>query len=292
MPEPLIRNVSDTARWVAAYRERETRRAKPLFRDPLAGRLAGDRGRAIAAQASHHSEWVLIARTKVIDELIVQAVANGVDCVLSLAAGFDTRPYRLPLPPDLRWIEADLPALIEEKETALRDEKPVCRLTREAVDLANSDVRAEFLTRATASARNALVITEGLAMYLEPEVVAELAASLAAQPAIKRWILDFSSPLIVKMASDSMGGHLAAAPMKFGPPDGIGFFERHGWKQSEAISLLRAAGQFGRLRNPIMRILARLPQPKPRTPNGRWSIVAQLDRASAKSAIVIREGME
>jgi O-methyltransferase involved in polyketide biosynthesis len=34
--EPLIRNVSDTARWVAVYRARETERPDAHFRDPFA----------------------------------------------------------------------------------------------------------------------------------------------------------------------------------------------------------------------------------------------------------------
>ncbi|MGC4075419.1 MAG: SAM-dependent methyltransferase [Nibricoccus sp.] len=280
MAEPLIRNVSDTARWVAAYRERETLLPDPLFRDALAGRLAGDRGRAIAAQASPHTAWALVTRTKVIDDLVLQAVADGADCVLSLAAGFDTRPYRLLLPPELRWIEADLPALIAEKEELLRDEKPVCRLSREAVDLADPLARAAFLKRVTASSRRVLVITEGLVMYLDAAVVADLAASLAAEPAIFRWVLDFSSPVILKMASDAMADRLASAPFKFAPEDGLGFFERHGWKEGEAISLIRKAGQFDRLPNWVMRLLARLPQPVPRSAKGRWSIVARLERTA------------
>ena len=236
MSQLLIRNVSDTARWVAAYRERETNRTEPLFRDPLAGRLAGERGRAIAARASIHSEWALVTRTKILDDLILQAVAEGADCVLSLAAGFDTRPYRLALPPALRWIEADLPELIAEKEILLQGERPVCQVTREAVDLADPAARAAFLKRAVGSARRALVITEGLVMYLDPGVVAGLAAALSGQPGITHWLLDFSSPAILKKVKETTGNRLAAAPMIFAPPDGIAFFERHGWnvgRQSE-----------------------------------------------------------
>jgi O-methyltransferase involved in polyketide biosynthesis len=40
---PLIRNVSDTALWVAVYRARETDRPDAVFRDPYARRLAGAR---------------------------------------------------------------------------------------------------------------------------------------------------------------------------------------------------------------------------------------------------------
>ena len=42
-----IRNVSDTARWVAIYRAIESERADALFNDPFARRLGGERGEAI-----------------------------------------------------------------------------------------------------------------------------------------------------------------------------------------------------------------------------------------------------
>jgi len=57
-----------------------------------------------------------VARTKVIDDVIIEAIAEGCDKVLNLAAGLDTRSYRLNLPPDFAWVEADLPELLAEKE--------------------------------------------------------------------------------------------------------------------------------------------------------------------------------
>ena len=135
--DPLISNVSDTARWVATYRATESARPDALFHDPLAERLAGERGRAIVASAPRtiRNGWWLVARTKVIDDVIIEAIGDGCDRVLNLAAGLDTRPYRLDLPPDFTWVEADLPALLAEKAQLLVDEAPRCRLTRHAVDL-------------------------------------------------------------------------------------------------------------------------------------------------------------
>ena len=121
MSTSAISNVSDTARWVAVYRARESARPDALFHDPFAQALAGERGEAIAALMPRQarSGWPLITRTKVMDEMILERIAQGCDCVVNLAAGFDTRPYRLAIPASLRWIEADLPALIEEKEQLL-----------------------------------------------------------------------------------------------------------------------------------------------------------------------------
>ena len=61
-PDPAIRHISDTAVWAAMYRAAETDRTRPLFRDPFARRLAGERGEAIAAtmrhQEKHAGAWV------------------------------------------------------------------------------------------------------------------------------------------------------------------------------------------------------------------------------------------
>lgn len=112
-PDAIMRDISDSALGVAVERARETKRKRPLFRDPYAGRLAGERGRRIARETRNRliSAGVVV-RTAVFDELILQTVKrNGAACVLKLGAGLDTRPYRLDLPGDLRWVEADLPDL-------------------------------------------------------------------------------------------------------------------------------------------------------------------------------------
>jgi O-methyltransferase involved in polyketide biosynthesis len=64
-----IRDISDTALWVAVYRAEESERADALFRDRYARKLAGDRGMQIAAAmrfARRHS-WSYVARTWLVD---------------------------------------------------------------------------------------------------------------------------------------------------------------------------------------------------------------------------------
>lgn len=273
-----VRNISDTARWVAAYRALESARKDAIFHDHLAERLAGDRGREIASLASIHSQWSLITRTRLIDDLVLRAVSEGTQCVLNLAAGFDTRPYRLALPSELLWIEADLAPLIDEKEDRLRDQTPRCRLARERVDLANPEARTAFFRDVNTRAERTLVLTEGLVIYLEREAVAELACAIAAEPNFERWIVDFSSPEIVELMKKSMGTTLVHAPFRFEAIDGVTFFERRGWQAERILSLMKEAGRLRRL--PLwMRPFALLPQPDPRVTKGRWSVVVQFKRA-------------
>ena len=273
----VITHVSDTARWTALYRATESARDDALFSDPLAGRLAGEQGRAIVAKAplSSRNGWWLIARTKIIDDAIAAAIADGCDRVLNLAAGLDTRPYRLDLPPDFPWIEADLAPLLAEKTQLLADQTPRCRLTRMAVDLADTEARDAFFNEALNGATKALVLTEGLLMYLEERDVAALSAAIK-RPEVAWWMIDFAGPGLKRLMNKKMSGMLQNAPFIFAPDNGLAYFEDQGWQVRQAESLLLAANRFRRL--PLfMRPAAWGPQPDPRHPVGRpWSATALL----------------
>jgi len=243
-----VTHVSDTARWTAWYRATESTRPDALFNDPLAERLAGEHGRAIVARApwSSRSGWWLVARTKILDDAIVEAIAGGCDRVLNLAAGLDTRPYRLDLPPDFTWVEADLPTLLEEKTQALADQTPRCRLTRTAVDLADPQARAAFFDDALDGVTKALVLTEGLLMYLADSDVVALSGTFK-RPEVAWWMLDFAFPGLRKQMNTKMADLMKNAPFKFAPENGVAFFENLGWRVVDAESLMVAARRLDRL---------------------------------------------
>jgi methyltransferase (TIGR00027 family) len=264
-----ITHVSDTARWTALHRATESARPDALFRDPLAERLAGVQGRAIAGGVpwTNRNGWWLVARTKIIDDAIADALANGCDRVLNLAAGLDTRPYRLDLPSELSWIEADLPKLLEEKTQLLADQTPRCRLTRNAVDLADPHARDAFFNDALDGATKALVLTEGLSMYLEAADIAALSDAIK-RPEVTWWMLDFAFPGLKKQINKNVAGISENAPFKFAPENGLAFFEDLGWRTLEAQSVLEAAHRFHRL--PLwMRPLAWPPRSDLRRPGGK-----------------------
>jgi methyltransferase (TIGR00027 family) len=194
--QQLIRNISDTARWVAMYRAMESERPDALFHDPYARRLAGERGEQIASTISERQQpsWAYMARTLNFDQLILGEVARGADMVINLAAGLDTRPYRLELPPNLQWIEVDLPELIAYKTELLRDETPVCRLERIALDLAAVDARRALFAVLSARAKSVVIVSEGLLIYLTEEENEVLANDLAAHENFRSWIIDLVSP--------------------------------------------------------------------------------------------------
>src|SRR4051794_4511106 len=168
-----IENISDTARWVAAYRAIETDRRDALFHDPYAARLAGERGFEMmrTLPRGRAAGWSMVTRTVLIDEIVRNYVARGADLVINLAAGLDARPWRLDLPKGVRWVDVDLPDILRYKTDMLAGERP--RMPYEAIyaDLRDAAIRQALLTQLASSARQALVITEGLLIYLTAEQV-------------------------------------------------------------------------------------------------------------------------
>ncbi len=199
----VIQNVSDTAFLVAGFRAAETEREKPLFRDPLAAKLAGDHGRNILATVPRTfvGAWSVAIRTVIIDGFIEQAIKDGVDTILNLGAGLDTRPYRLDLPGSLRWIEVDYPHVIDLKAMSLAEEAPRCRLERLALDLTDRAARNAFLVGVNAEAGKILVLTEGVTPYLTEADVGALADDLRDVAKVRFWITDYFSPEALKFGA-------------------------------------------------------------------------------------------
>lgn len=284
--EPAVRNVSDTALWVAIFRAQESERPDALFYDPYARQLAGERGATIAKQVGMPG-WPIVVRTQVLDEQIQKAVEEeGFDTVLNLAAGLDTRPYRLALPATLRWVEVDLPEMIEYKRTALKDAKCFCRLERHALDLADSDARRAFFAKVGAAANKVLILTEGLLIYLSEAEVKSLAADLHQPTAFKRWLMDLSSPRLLEFLARRHGGNMLkneAVTFKFAPSAGTEFFRPLGWTPAGFLSIGEEAQRLKRFDIPLLfKIVGKLQawlMPGAREAMRRFSGIATFERA-------------
>ncbi|AJQ28468.1 class I SAM-dependent methyltransferase [Pelosinus fermentans] len=62
----------------------------------------------------------LICRTKYIDDLLKTAMTNGIDQIVILGAGLDTRPYRIPGIDKMKVIEVDLPIMQNIKKEKIQ----------------------------------------------------------------------------------------------------------------------------------------------------------------------------
>ncbi len=261
-----ITNVADTALWMAHIRAMENRRSDAIVRDPLASLLAGDRGRRIARSMPHSAAtaWGMIIRTSAIDRLIDEGLKLGVDTVLNLGAGFDTRPYRMHLPSGIRWIEVDFPDLIESKNAQLLSHTPACNVERIGMDLSNRTSRNELFATIGKKAKNGLVISEGIIPYFSNDAAAQLARDLYGIPSFCHWIHDFDNAGERRKMPASWEKKLTAAPFLFQVKDWFEFFKQAGWHAHKIITSANEAEHLHRpfpLTFPLGLLMRALPKP-------------------------------
>lgn len=259
--------IGKTAAWMAAYRALESRRSDRHFNDPFAARFAAT-SELPAPRGFDPAYSMVTQRTATFDEIILRLVRDrGVTRILNLAAGFDTRPYRLDLPECLEWIEADLPDVISLKASLLQDATPKCRFESVGLDLGNYSERNRLLQNCGQGNPHTLVITEGLLLYLDDKTAYELAHALHGIPSIQYWLTDIMSPIARDRMNKAAVRHLNSVQsrLKFAPLEGAEAFTAIGWTPFEQylsiqqmIHLNRSPGIiFGML----LRITARLARP-------------------------------
>lgn len=249
LSEAQIKDVTDTAVWVAAYRASESQRPDALFKDDYAKLLVGDEGQLIAlhTQGSRYTAWSVVIRTYIIDQFLQELLKSGVDTVINLGAGLDTRPYRMNLNPDLKWIEVDFPNIINLKNEKLKEAKPKCQLTRLALDLSDEATREEFFNQAAGESQNAIIMTEGVVPYLTNEEARSLAGSLFKRDSFKYWITEYYSPEILKfLRTPKRLKQMENSPFLFYTENWFEFFRESGWNEDQTKYFGEESQKLGR----------------------------------------------
>jgi methyltransferase (TIGR00027 family) len=171
-----------TALGVAAVRAQESQRPDSLFDDPYAqafldaapGAFAAEHATAqdrrpmatLGAAFAFHG----VLRTRFFDDHLLTATAAGCAQVVLLAAGLDTRAFRLPWPAGVHVFEIDLPDVLTFKEGVLSEQAARPQCTRTIVP---ADLRANWAERLTQAgfrvATPTMWLAEGLLLYLSAE---------------------------------------------------------------------------------------------------------------------------
>ncbi|HET7665827.1 MAG TPA: class I SAM-dependent methyltransferase, partial [Mycobacterium sp.] len=179
----LATSVGATATGVAASRALASKQPIPLITDPYADALVKavnlDHCNKLADGELDYGDDPLIdvrqmceqiaVRTRFFDDFFLSAAAGSRQAVI-LAAGLDTRAYRLPWPRDAVVFEIDQPRVLEFKTKTLADlgVEPTSERTTVAVDLRDDwpmTLRDSGFDRGVPTAW----IAEGLLIYLPPD---------------------------------------------------------------------------------------------------------------------------
>lgn len=173
--------VGATALGVAAARAAETAGSNPLIRDDFARTLVSSAGPAWARLADPEVAWLdgdaqgqrghrlgidyQAVRTHFFDEYFAGATADGIRQVVILAAGLDSRAYRLEWPAETAVYEIDQPQVLEYKAKILESHEPTASRRPVAVDL-RDDWPAALTAAGFDRTQPTAWLAEGLLPYL------------------------------------------------------------------------------------------------------------------------------
>jgi methyltransferase (TIGR00027 family) len=190
----VLTGVEKTALGVALIRARETLRPDRLFADPyaqafvdaapeLVTQRTASRGGAPATDAPGQVRRSLyrqaVLRTRFYDDFLVSAVGQGCQQVVLLAAGLDTRAFRLGFGHQVRLFELDLPGVLAFKTRVLAEAGATAQCARTVVpgDL-RADWPAELVKAGYAPGDRTAWLIEGLMIYLTPAEAGNLLAAV------------------------------------------------------------------------------------------------------------------
>jgi len=246
---------------VAACRALEFECADGFVHDPFAARLAGTRGMAMlqALTKPEILRFGIGVRSRFMDELLLEALASSpIATVVCVGCGLDTRPWRLDLPAELRWIEVDFADMLEYKEALMSAETPRCRRERITADL-NDPAQRRCIYAATGTAP-APMITEGLLMYLPSATVEALAAETSQESGIAHWLSDITTSAFAKALNLDMASVRKVQPSDFLQGEQIlDVVRERGWVTAARRSYLTDMG-FAMER--IKRVMGDRPRPE------------------------------
>lgn len=174
-----VLTVADTAYAIAAVRADETE----LFSDPYAHRFV-----ALGAHAEAGTSRFLALpffrdgirlRTRYIDDCVQAAIADGIDQVVMLGTGFDSRALRMPELARTRVFELDFPDQLDRKRGVLAGEH-TDHITYVPCDLATHELGTALVQAGFVPARRAVVVWEGVTTYLGTRGTEQTLAALSA----------------------------------------------------------------------------------------------------------------
>ena len=239
MAEQFSNGVANTARWTAAYRARESARDERLFDDPWAAIFAGEEGMARLNQMTARQEQAgvvgVVARTRFFDDFLLQcANEDGIRQIVLLAAGYDSRAYRLSWPPGTRLFELDQPAVIAEKSAlyAQYGAQPACEWHAIGADLRQPWADA-LISAGFAPAAPTVWLLEGLLFYLDAVAVNEVLNTVTSLSSPESQ-LGFDVANQAMLTSDWTRNYMATlaragAPWKFGVDKPELLLKAKGW---------------------------------------------------------------
>jgi len=253
------KGVGWTSLLVASFRANETNKTEEegrLFSDPqacifwdaekeLGGEKFMDTFMGTLSPAAQKMILGSVAlRVKLIDTVLLEALSRGIEQIVILASGLDSRAYRLRIPSHIKLFEVDFPHVVNWKENILQKHSclPTCSRTTVRVDLSKPDWPTHLIKAGFDPKARTFYLIEGLSMYLEEEELRILLQSIQTITAPKSEIL---LHVFGRLYLESEGlakfreflDTVLKAPWKFAHNNPLDIVSNYGWDKNTGKNL-------------------------------------------------------
>jgi methyltransferase (TIGR00027 family) len=223
----------------------------PVCGDNFAERFMNDEGLKFLESFKDEAEPNAsnVARHRVIDDLLRAELAAHPDLrVVTIGAGFDSRPYRLD---GGTWVELDEPQVILYKNERLPVTECNNELHRVAIDFSEGSLE-EKLAPFAGNGGPVVVIFEGVFVYVEEDAIGQTLQALRNVFPQHKLICDLTSRKFFDKYSSSMSKKLTGigGSFKFTVDQPERIFVESGYKLTDKISVVGSAVKYGSIKMP------------------------------------------
>ena len=242
--------IAKTAYYCCGVRAADARSANAVCGDNLAERFMDTEAQAVFRPFANLKEANAsnAARHRIIDDLLRERLRVQPDLpVVLVGAGFDTRAFRLG---GGRWLELDHPSVVALKDAKLPAAQSPNPLQRASIDFA-SERLADKLA-AWAGTPSAVVVMEGVSMYLNPEQLRATTHTLRQLLPRHTLLCDLINATFVRRYSKRLRQAIRDLGGEFAVPldDPAALVESLGYRRFAAHSVVGRAVEHGSLRLP------------------------------------------
>jgi methyltransferase (TIGR00027 family) len=237
--------ISNTAYYCCGVRMDDAERTPSLCNDHYAQRFMDAHGLEVFAPFRTETMPNIsnITRCRIIDDLLRDELAkDSTTTVVTIGAGFDTRPYRIE---GGCWIELDEPQVIDVKNAKLSAGECPNPLTRVAIRFATDSLAAKLAPYRGAAFL--VVVIEGVFMYLEPSAIESTLREVRQVFPNHLLLCDLMNRPFFDRFAYRMHEKIIAAGASFTrrPDDPAALFLEHGYRPTAHISMIARASELG-----------------------------------------------
>jgi len=239
-----VKPISSLAFYCCGVRMQDAASAHPVCGDRYAHLFMCDYGVDIYEQfrEEENCNASMLVRHRIIDELLQEQLQKCPEsCIVTIGAGFDSRPYRLT---GGNWFELDEPQVVVWKNERLPAADCRNPLQRIAIDF-SSDALADKLA-VIAPAGPVILVVEGVFIYLSEEEILQSLGAFQQRFPDHRIVCDLVSRDMVAHYGHSLQEKIQALGTRFQAverPETV--FTLHGYCMREGISIIERAVDFG-----------------------------------------------